>query len=178
MKRTKLILCVTSLCCALSCARAQGDDSKTDAAAHERQLQLLAAESELKMHELEVAVSKQAIAEAELEIEKAGANLSAIHGRVRRGEHNEQERIEFAKLEVKQAQIRAEMKRLQSEMTEVQLELAKARFEHLKMVLSQTQKKPLPVKFEVVDDLDAIVIRGSKEGLGKIKSLIEQSKNK
>jgi hypothetical protein len=177
--RRNPIVCIAALICVLFHAKVQGDEPDTDAATRERHLQLLAAESDLKMHELEVAVSKHAIEEAEVEVGKAKANLNSILMRARSGKPEAKAGIEFATLEVKQAQIRAEMKRLQSEMTQVQLELAKARFEHLKVILSQTQKrKPLPVKFEVVDDLDAIVIRSSKEGVGKMKSLIERSKKK
>jgi hypothetical protein len=177
--RRNPILCIAALICVLFPAKVQGDEPDTDAAARERHLQLLVAQSDLKMHELEVAVSMHAIEEAEVEVGKAKTNLSSIQMRARSGKDDEKDRIEFATLEVKQAQIRAEMKRLQSEMTQVQLELAKARFEYLKVSLSQTQRrKPLPVKFEVVDDLDAIVIRGSKEGVGKMKSLIERIKKK
>lgn len=179
MTRRNPILCIAALICVLFPAKVQGDEPDTDAAARERHLQLLAAESDLKMHELEVAVSKHAIEEAEVEVGKAKANLSSIQMRARSGKHDEKDRIEYSTLEVKQAQIRAEMKRLHSEMTQVKLELANARFEHLKVILSQTPKRePLPVKFEVVDDLDAIVIRGSKEGIGIMKSLIERSKKK
>jgi hypothetical protein len=176
--RRNPILCIAALICVLFPAKVQGDEPETDVA-RERHLQLLAAESDLKIHELEVAVSKHSIEEAEVEVGKAKANLSSIVMRARSGKAEEKDRIEYSTLEVKQAQIRAEMKRLQSEMTQVQLELAKARFEHLKVILNQTPKRePLPVKFEVVDDLDAIVIRGSKEGVAKMKSLIERSKKK
>ena len=175
MTRRNPILCIAAVICVLFPAKVQGDEPDTDAAARERHLQLLAAEADLNMHELEVAVSKHAIEEAKVEVGKAKINLGSVQMRVGTGKQNEKDRIEFAKLEVKQAQIRVEMKRLQSEMTQVQLELAKARFEHLKMISSQTQtRQPLPVKFEVVDDLDAIVIRGSKEGVGRIKSLMER----
>jgi hypothetical protein len=177
--RKNPILCIAALICVLFPAKVQADESDTNAAAPKRHLQLLAAESDLKMHELEVAVSKHAIEESEVEVGKAKTNLQSILGRIRSGKHDEKDQIEYATLEVKQAQIRVKMKRLQSEMTQVQLELAKARFEHLKVILSQTQKgKPLPVIFEVVDDLDTIVIRGSKEGVVKLKSLIERSKKK
>ena len=179
MTKRNSILCIAVLICVLFPAKVQGDEPETDAAARERHLQLLTAESDLKSHELEVSLSKHAIEEAEVEIAKAKANLSSIQMRARSGKDDERDRIEFATLEVKQAQIRAEMKRLQSQMTQVQLALAKARFEHLKVTLSQTRKgKPLPVKFEVVDDLDAIVIRGSKEGVAKLKSLIEGNAKK
>ena len=60
-------------------------------------------------------------------------------------------------------------------MKQVELELAKARFDHLGLAMN---RKPVPVRFEVVDDLDAIVIRGSKEGVEKIQSLIERNANK
>ena len=79
--------------------------------------------------------------EAEIEVEKAKANLSSIEMRAHAGNHDAKSRLEYSTLEVKQAQIRAEMKRLQSEMTQVQLELAKARFDHLKVILSQKTRK-------------------------------------
>ena len=179
MTRRNLILCIAALICVPFPAKVQGDEPDTDAAARERHLQMLTAESDLKMHELEFAVSKHAIEEAEVEVGKAKTNLSSIQMRARSGNPEAKAGIEFATLEVKQAQIRAEMKRLQSEMTQIQLELAKARFDHLKVVLKQNKKRePLPVKFEIVDDLDAIVVRGSKEGVEKLKSLIERSETK
>ena len=114
MTRRNPILCIAAVICALFAAKVQGDEPDTDAAARERHLQLLAAEADLKMRELEVAVSKHAIEEAEVEVGKSKTNLGSIQVRVRSGKHDEQDRIEFATLEVKQAQIRAEMKKLQS----------------------------------------------------------------
>ena len=179
MTRRNSILCMPALICVLFLANVQGNEPERDVAARERDLQLLDAESDLKMHELEVAVSKHAIEEAEVEVGKAKANLNTIMMRAHSGNHDEKARIESSTLEVKQTQIRAEIKRLQSEMTQVQLELAKARYDHLKVILQQKQKRePLPVKFEIVDDLDAIVIRGSKEGVEKLKSLIQRSETK
>ena len=178
MKRNS-ILCISALICVLIPANARGDETNTDAAAGERRLELLAAESDLKMHELELAVSRHSITEAEVEVGKAKTNLRSLQVGIKSGKSDDEDRIEFATLEVKQAQIRVEMKKLQSKMTEVQLELAKARFAHLKVTLAQTkQGQPLPVKFEVVDDLNAIVIRGSKEGVAKMKSLIERNTKK
>ena len=168
-----------ALICVLFPANVLGNEPDRDVAARERDLQLLDAESDLKMHELEVAVSKRAIEEAEIEVGKAKANLSSIEMRSHAGNHDAKARLEYSTLEVKQAQIRAEMKRLQSEMTQVQLEFAKVRFDHLKVILKQKKRRePLPVQFEIVDDLDAIVVRGSKEGVEKLKSLIERSETK
>lgn len=175
MTRRNTILCVPTLICALFSVSVHANEQDSEIEGNKRPLQRLQAKSELKMHELEFAVSEHAIAEAELEISKAKANLRSLQSRVRSGKHDEQDRIEYATLEVKQAQIRAEMKQLHSKMKQVELELARARFDHLGLVLNRT---PVPVQFEVVDDLDAIVIRGSREGVEKIKSLIERNANK
>ncbi len=178
MKTRNSLVWITTLTCVLLAGNTIGDEPEADRAASERDLQLLDAESDLKLHELEVAVSQRAIEEAEVEIGKAKANLNSLKMRVRRGNKDEQDRIEFAMLEVRQAEIRTEMMRLQTEMKKVQLARAKARWEHLKADVKPEQKRePIPVKFEIDDDLDEIVIRGSKEGVARMKSLIERRTN-
>ena len=82
MTRRNSILCIAVLICVLFPAKVQGDEPDTDAAARERHLQLLAAESDLKIHELEVAVSKHSIEEAEVEAHIRYGQGTAGSGRV------------------------------------------------------------------------------------------------
>ena len=179
MKIRNSLVWITALTCGLFAGNSICDEPNIDEAASERHLQLLDAESELKLHELDVAVSKHAMEEAEVEIGKAKANLRSVTMRAKSGNQDAKDRIEFATLEVRQAQVRAEMTRLQTEMKQVQLALAKARLEHQKVILSPAQKRePISVKFEIDDDLDEIIIRGSKEGVERLKSLIERSSQK
>ena len=193
MKSTNPVLWLSVFACVVLPANLQGDEEGTTRAESESYVQLLEAESNLKMHELEVAGSRFAIEEAEVDVAKAQANLNSVQMRARSGKEDARDQIEYSTLEVKQAQIRVEMMRLESEMKRVQLKLAGARYEYLKKALSQAQEQsqqkaqnqeqnqepsPIAVRFEIVDDVDAIVVRGPKQGVEKLKSLIERLQTK
>lgn len=187
MKSNNPVLWVSVLAIAVLPANLRGDDQGTAPAGGESYVQLLEAESNLRMHELEVASSNFAIEEAEVDVAKAQANLNSVQTRARSGKEDAQSEIEYSTLEVKQAEIRVEMMRLESEMKRAQLKLAGARYEYLKKTLIEKEKKtktkkreqnqtpkPIPVRFEIVDDVDAIVVRGPKVGVEKLKALIER----
>lgn len=185
MKSNNPVLWVSVLAIAVLPANLRGDDQGTAPADGESYMQLLEAESNLRMHELEVASSNFAIEEAEVDVAKAQANLNSVQSRARSEKEDARAEIEYSSLEVKQAEIRVEMMRLESEMKRAQLKLAGARYEYLKKALignekkpetkkrEQNQKpKPIPVRFEIVDDVDVIVVRGPKVGVEKLKALI------
>jgi hypothetical protein len=125
---------------------------------------------DVKMHELELAMSERAVEEATLEYEKLKLRVEAAE------EQGNSRELGFAKLELEQATIGVEMRKIQSEMARLRIKAARAGLEHRRAALTGKpgkSGKPTPVRLEYVDDLDVVVIRGAKESVDKIKALIE-----
>jgi cell division protein FtsB len=127
------------------------------------------AEFDVRMHEIELAMSEHAVEEAKVEIEKVGEHVVAAQ------RQREPSQRALASLELEQARIRLAMQKLRSEMARLNLERTKARLQVKKSTVTEKPKKRHRVQLEYVDDLDVVIIRGSKEGVDKIRALIESA---
>jgi hypothetical protein len=165
MTRTKLILSIVSIYCLLFVEQVHSQDSA--ARARESRLQLSEAEFDIRMHELEYAVSKHAVDEAAVELEKLKLRIELVDEQGKAGE------LALAKLELKKAEIRIEMQELQTQMARLKIDRVKSRLRLMRGTLNEKPKKPTPVRFEYIDGSDVIVIQGSKKSVDRVKALIE-----
>ena len=99
MTSTKLILSIASISCLLLSVRGHSQEPgrHSGARAGEPRVQLLEAEMNVKMHELELVMSEHEVKEATLEIEKAKLRVEGAE------EQGDSRGLEFAKLEMEQA---------------------------------------------------------------------------
>lgn len=171
MKRTGLMLSITFLSCLMLAARGRGNEPDDHLQARERQsqLQLMEAEFDVKMHEIGLAISELAVEAAKLEIDKVEEHVAAAQ---RREDPNPRA---LAHHELGQARIRFEMQKLQLEMKSLELERARARMQIRKSHSAGKNEKRHQVRVEYVDDLDIVILRGPKEAVDKIKTLIESA---
>ena len=104
MTRTKLILCLALAFCFLLPVRAHSQEpgAHSEGRAREIRLRLFEAEFNLKMQELELAMSERGVQEATVECDKVKLYVEAAE---KQGDPRE---LELAKLGQKQAQIRVE----------------------------------------------------------------------
>ncbi len=173
MTRTKLIPSIAFFSCLLLAAgvNSQQPPGDSEVPAREARPQLVEAEFDVEMHEIEFAMSERAVEEAQIEVKKAEVNVRGAEILAKKLGRLDQ--VELAKLEVKQAQIRLEMQRLRSKLARLNIERARARLQLKKPLLTEKRAKRTQVQLEYVDDLDIIVIRGPRSGVNKIKALIE-----
>ncbi len=136
----------------------------------EARVELMNAELDLEMLELERAISKREIDAAAVEMEK-------LELRVRESEKEGDEiPVEFARRELRQAQINLEMRELESKIADIRFEKAKVRLVLLSQITEKAQPKPTRVQFEYDDKMDVIVVRGPEKAVNKIRAMIEDSK--
>ena len=169
MTRAKLILSVGAMCCLLLSVRADSQESGSHSGvlARESRLQLLDAETYVKMYQLELKMSELAVDEAMVELEKIKLHLEAAR------EQGDSREVGYAELELKQAAIRVEMRRVQSQMIRLKVERAEVGLEHMGTAITEKPRKRSRVQVEYVDDLDVLVIRGAKEDVDRITDFIE-----
>lgn len=169
MTRTKRIL-PTFVCCLLfaGSVTAQSNDHSV-AQSRDARLQRVETEFDLKMHELEFAMSERAVDEASIEVEKAELNLKHAQKQAA------SDRVEFAKLELKQAHIALDMQKLRSEMSRLTIQRAKTKLQIKKSGIIEKSEKRTPVHLEYDDDSDIVIIRGARDAVDRIKALIENA---
>ena len=160
MTRTTLILSIASMSCLLLSARVHSQETSSRS-------QLIDAETDVSMRELELKMSELAVDEATVELDKIKLHLEAAQ------EVADPREVGRAKLELKRAAIRVEMLRVQSEMVRLQVERARAALEQGSGARAEKPGDRSHVKLEYVDDSDVVVVRGKKGDVEKTKARFE-----
>jgi hypothetical protein len=171
MTRIKPFLLITIVCCLMipRCGHAQELSRTSDDQKPNPRLQLIDAETNVMMLELELKLAELSVDERAVEREKIKRHLEEVkqHGNAR-----ETANVELA---LKQAAIRYEMQKVEGEMVRLRLKRAKIGLEFTREALGKKPEKTTRVRTEYVDSPDVIVIRGTKESVDKVTELIERA---
>jgi hypothetical protein len=133
MTRRKLILSVAATCSVLSLLVYSHETDSSGPREPTSLLELVEAETQVKLHELDIRMSELEVTAAKVEVEKRKLMLEGAR------EKGDSRAIAMAELEIKGASIRLEMRMTRSEMARVRTELVKALLEHRRAALN---KKP------------------------------------
>ena len=126
MTRKKLIISVVTVCCLLSLLVYSQEPHRSGVHKPESHLELIEAETAVKMHELELKISELEVHRAEGEVGKLRMAIDAAR------EREDSRELAYARVDHRQAEIHVEIQKAQSEMVQLRIKLAKARLEHIK----------------------------------------------
>jgi len=136
MTRTKFILSVAAMLSLVPCLQVypQGPAGPGVGASASR-VELIEAEFEVKMREVELKMAELGVEEATVELNKSELRLQSA------ADQGDSRELAYAKLDVKEAEIRMKMTRIRCEMVRLRIERGKAILAHIRATLNE---KPEP----------------------------------